>query len=488
MSRQTHVVKSQPGAAWFKPSLQMMLVVALVGTLWFAGGASRGDVPAQIAVRGGVWGILIVAAFVGHRPRFTNVGIMAVLLASAVALPLIQLIPLPPMLWQALPGHAILADAARLSGQPQPWRPWSIVPGATENAAASLVVPVATFFLVIALTPAEQRQLPGLLVCLVAMSALVGTLQFSGNGFDNPLLNDTPGEVSGLFANRNHFALFIAMGCLLIPVWAFRDGRSARWRAPVAFGLALLFALVILASGSRAGMILGVIALGFGLALAWPGIRRESLRYPRWVVPAIVGVMLVIILAIVFASVAAGRAVSIQRALTLDPGQDIRQRGLPTVVAMIREYFPFGSGLGGFDPVFRLHEPFVLLKPTFFNHAHNDFLEILLDAGLPGAVLLFAAIGWWGWMSARAWRGSAILPRLGSALLLLVLVASLFDYPARTPMIMAVVVIGAVWLSRGDGEDVALASPGSPARLYREQDRTYSREASHGLGPFLSHA
>ena len=63
----------------------------------------------------------------------------------------------------------------------------------------------------------------------------------------------------------------------------------------------------------------------------------------------------------VLISVAAGRAVSINRALTVDAGQDMRARGLPTVLEMIRTYFPFGSGLGGFDPIFRIHEPFELL-------------------------------------------------------------------------------------------------------------------------------
>lgn len=109
-----------------------------------------------------------------------------------------------------------------------------------------------------------------------------------------------------------------------------------------------------------------------------------------------------------------------------------------------------GSGFGGFDPIFRLHEPFALLKPTYFNHAHNDFLEIVLDAGLPGLILLMLAIGWWMWGSIDAWRSrgeDAGLRRTGSIMLLMVFAASVFDYPARTPIIMAVIVIAAIWLS-----------------------------------------
>ena len=129
----------------------------------------------------------------------------------------------------------------------------------------------------------------------------------------------------------------------------------------------------------------------------------------------------------------------------------MRNRGLPTVLTMIATYFPFGAGVGSFDPIFRMNEPHALLKLTYFNHAHNDFLEIVLDAGAPGLLVLTAAFGWWGWASMRAWGPDSgrrhILPRLGSAILFLVVVASIFDYPARTPTIMAMMVIAAMWLA-----------------------------------------
>src|SRR3546814_14127035 len=75
-------------------------------------------------------------------------------------------------------------------------------------------------------------------------------------------------------------------------------------------------------------------------------------------------------------------------------------------------------------------EPFRLLKPTYFNHAHNDFLEVVLDGGLPAALLLLVAIGWYAIASIRAWRARgrhSVLPKLGSSILLLVFVATAFD-------------------------------------------------------------
>lgn len=445
------------------PSWSFILLCALLVTLWIAGGASRGDVLGQVVVRGVSWALLAIAALLVTPLTWTGLRPVLLLVCAALVLALVQLIPLPPDLWQALPGRAPFVEAAAASGQPQPWRPWSIVPGATVNAATSLVVPFATLFLLAGLKDEERSWLPGVILGLIAAATFVGLLQFSGVQIGNPLINDSVGEVGGTFANRNHFALFVAFGCLLAPAWAFQSGRQPQWRAPLSIGLVLLFALTILATGSRAGMVLGILGIAIGLLLTRGAIKRTLARYPRWVFPAIVGGVVAAIVLLVALSVAADRAISINRALSIDPGQDMRSRGLPTVLAMVREYLPFGAGLGGFDPLFRMHEPFDLLKFTYFNHAHNDLLEVVLDTGVPGLVLLLAALGWWAVASFRVWRveGGArqVLPRLGSAMLLFVLLASVFDYPARTPMMMALIVVAGTWLGAGSARQTGSALP-----------------------------
>ncbi len=433
-----------------RPSLSFGLLIAFLVVVWLTGGASRADVLGQAFVRAAAWGVLLVIALFGPKPKPQDLGPVGIFLALAALLALMQLIPLPPAIWQHLPGRALLAEAAAVSGESQPWRPWSVVPGATINAASSLIVPITILILAASLDPTERLRVPGILLCLMGVSALIGLLQFSGAHFDNPLVNDTPGEVAGLFANRNHFALFIAIGCILAPTWAFQKGRRSAWRGPMALALVLLFDLIILASGSRAGIIFALFGSTIGLVLAWKGIRKSLQSYPRWVFPALIAGVAALVAVAVLISIKAGRAVSISRVMAIDPGSDMRHRGLPTVLGMIREYFPWGSGLGAFDPVFRQHEPFDLLKPTFFNHAHNDFLEIVLDAGVFGVLLMIAAIGWWFLASLRAWRGGdsskGPLPKLGSVAILLILIGSVFDYPARTPMIMTMIVLAGLWL------------------------------------------
>lgn len=439
--------------------LPFFLMAALLVLLWLAGGASRGDVMGQVVVRGGTWAILIVAALAGPRPSFAGMRPAVWLLLAIAALPLLQLIPLPPAMWQALPGRDILTTP----GEPVPWRPLTMAPGATRNALASLVVPAAVLVLLAQLDERGRRWLPALLLGVITASMLLGLLQFSGARFNNPFINDGPGDVSGSFANRNHFALFLAMGCALAPVWAFRQRDALSWRGPMAIGLVLLFVLTILASGSRAGILLGAVGLALGLALVQRSLRRRLKSAPAWVLPLILLTILAVIGGFIAISIAADRAEAINRLIALDSGDDMRTRGLPTVLAMIGTYFPFGSGFGGFDPVFRVHEPFDFLAITYFNRAHNDFLEIALDGGLAAVALLVVALAWWLFASWRAWRApaseEATLARLGSAMLLLILLASLPDYPARTPMVMAVTAIAAFWLAQGSARGSRAALP-----------------------------
>lgn len=427
------------------PGLSFLLLVALLVILWLAGGASREDVAGQIASRAACWTAIMIAVLFARRPRIEEAWAPALVLLAAILLCVVQLVPMPPSMWRALPGRAAFTES--LVSPPDLLRPWTLVPGATVNALSSLVVPLAVLVLATGVREEQKRLVPVAMLAVIGLALLVGLLQFTGAQIENPLVNGTPGAVDGLIANRNHFALFLAIGLLITPVWGVGAGRASRVRAPVAVGLVLLLVLTILASGSRAGIVLGVMGLVLGFAVSRRGVKSALSRYPRWTLPAI-GLGIIVLIAIfVLASVAADRAVSIDRLIDQDTGADMRARGLPTVFAIIRIYFPFGSGLGSFDPIFRMHEPFALLKPTYFNHAHNDFLEIVLTAGLPGLLVLICAIGWWAWRSVAAWRGDAVLPKLGSATLLLILLASIVDYPARTPLIMAVATLAAVWLS-----------------------------------------
>ena len=442
----------------FSARLSFWLLSALLVILWIAGGASRADVLGQGVVRFFAWTFLIAFTLFAARFAWRTVRPVAIFLGLAIIVVALQLVPLPPAIWMTLPGRELLMHAAEVIGQPQPWRPLSISPGATVNALGSLVVPAVVLILCAQLNREQYWRIAALLLALIFAGCLLALLQFSGASFDNPFINYNTGSVSGNFANRNHFALFVAWGCLIAPILGFRGDRPSRWKAIASVALIPFLLLVILATGSRAGIVLGVLAIFAGFFLIRGPALRELRLLPRWGVFALVGALSVGLIGAVILAFTLGRAVALDRALELEAVDDLRSRALPYVLEALWHFFPAGAGFGTFDPVYRIGEPDALLQHPYFNHAHNDWVEVVLDGGLAGAALLLGGIGWMMLSIMRLWRRkrqSARLAWAGATALILTMLASVLDYPARTPMIMAAIIIFAVWLNSASRFPVA---------------------------------
>lgn len=429
--------------------MPFILLASFLVILLIAGGASRTDVLGQAAVRAAAIAILAILAVRSERPDLRSVWPAVAVLGGAVALAIIQLVPLPASVWSGLPGHSILLEASRSIGEPQPWRPISISPDATRNALFSLLVPIVVVILMAFRRGDNDRKLLLIMLGLCVVSAVLAVFQFTGGFFDNPFLNDQAGQIGGSFANPNHLALFAAIGCFITPLASTRLAKQ-----PVAvigwwLGLTSLLVSAILASGSRAGLVLGALAIGLGLLSVRDKVTQIRQSLPgKWSIGlAAVGALL--LAAVVGASVVMQRATAVGRIQASETLDDGRIEIWSTVVEMIAHYFPFGSGLGSFDNAYRIAEPYANLGTKYINQAHNDVLQVILDGGAIGLVLLVGTIVWWARMSWLAWRvGGDRNARLGSGILLLVILASIPDYPARTPMIMAVCAIAGSWLAR----------------------------------------
>lgn len=446
-------------------SFSFLLLAIFLAALWLAGGASRGDVMGKVIVQGVTWAILIAAIVFVRWTSFRDLRIVTILLAAAVALPLLQLIPLPPSLWQTLPGREPFAQGLLQTLGALPWGQVSLSPGNTINAASSLIVAVTALLLLSSIENRERAWLISAFIVLATGSMSIALAQFSLGRFSQPLINYT-GDISGTFANRNHFALFMALGCVTIPLWALRRShRRSQWRLPVAAGLYLLFILTAMASGSRAGLIVTVLALPIGVLIVREDAKSRLRGQPHWIAAALLVGGVSLIALVIGLSITLDRAVSVDRLFTANIEKDMRVQGSGTILSMMFQYFPIGTGLGSFDPLFRIHEPFALLKQTYFNRAHDDFIEITLDSGVAGLLLLASALAWWMWASWRTWFGGnssdILLGRLGSAIIFLVLLASIVDYPARTPLLMAIVTSAAAMLAWGAA---ATRKPGDTSR------------------------
>jgi len=363
-------------------------------------------------------------------------------LAALAALMIVQLIPLPPDLWSGLPGREAYLLADRFLGEGQRWRPISLVPDRTIAALFSLSVPLAAVLGFASLREDQRRLLPLLVLAGALISGALGIMQFAG-GENSPLqfyVRHHVGLPNGVFANRNHHALLLAIGIVgLVPLL-----RQVRLRGPSAalvtclFTALLLLMVTILASGSRTGALLGVLAAAAAMVLSSRGVREDGTRssWTLWAV-GIVPLMLA-----VASSIFVGRATSVERAIAFTPESEARVELTPLAFQAATTFFPVGAGFGTFDPIFRRFETDASLTPKFYNRAHNDFIEILFEAGLGGGLLLLLLImvaAFSAWRLFRRGRGSSREAGLsGAVIMLLVGLGSITDYPLRTPLIAAV--------------------------------------------------
>src|SRR5215213_4648986 len=99
------------------------LVVCAIG-----GGASRPDVFSLLYVRPAAIICLASILSVPGPWKFDRLGAPLVMLTGFAAVILLQLVPIPPDIWLALPGRSRYAEAAAAGGFAQPWRPLSLTP------------------------------------------------------------------------------------------------------------------------------------------------------------------------------------------------------------------------------------------------------------------------------------------------------------------------------------------------------------------------
>lgn len=434
-----------------------ILCLIFLAMVAISGGASRADALSQIVVRLASIAAIVAAVMVGGRGRFSTFRGAYCFLAAAAALVLLQLIPLPPSVWLALPGRDFYAEAATAAGIAQPWRPINLTPDGGWNAFLSLLPATAALVVLSYLPPRRSRGivLPAL-IAIACVSAVLGLAQLAG-GAESPLRFyniTTEGAAVGLFANRNHQALLLALAIPMLLVWALGGAHRAGAAGPrawIAFSIAILFLMMILLVGSRAGFICAVVGL-LAAALLWrgfgrtPGRRSGARRGLAYAVGAAV-LGSAVVAALVFQ-----RAMAVDRLLGVDVADDPRVRAAAPLWEMSRTFMPVGSGFGSFDPVFRRFEPDRLLSFSYFNHAHNDLAELAIEAGVAGLVLLAVLLFWWIKSTVILWRTknqsseTLLFGRLGSVLTGIVMLASLPDYPLRTPLIAVTFVIGCCWM------------------------------------------
>jgi len=261
-------------------------------------------------------------------------------------------------------------------------------------------------------------------------------------GYNLLLDEEERGAVRASFYNRNSYATYAVFGALANIAayaqiatkdqlgetrFALRDQLEAFFRGNWVYALGALLCLSALAmTASRAGGVAGVIGV---LVLIW-ALRRKTASGRRllyWIFPAIVlGFVLVVM--------------SGQTLARFDQsGEDLRFVIYPHVIDGILDRPLLGHGADAFLEAFRPYVP-IGAGAAEWQFAHNTYLEVAFEFGLPAAALFlgaFAAVGYRLLRGVLTRRRSQSIPSFALACFAAAGFHSFFDFSLQIPGVAA---------------------------------------------------
>jgi len=323
--------------------------------------------------------------------------------------PILYLIPIPWELWRSLPGHALYSETLSLLESESSFRAASIYPLKTEIAWLAILPPIAIFIAVLRLSVSQIQTLVYILIGVATFEAMLGLIQY-GEGvtssfrFNNPYSTN---GAEGTYANRNHLAGFLEMmlpmclGLLALSVghvrtelhyhrsWRSRIASLSGWHMNKTVVYAFVCVIILLGlvfTQSRSGVALAMLAV-FLSAVAY------SRRLGGTNVFGVIGSFFAVVTAI---AIEIGLAPLAQR-FTVDPLENLRFVIYSNTIEGIGTFFPIGSGPGTYPFIYPRFQS--IAENGFVNHAHNDYLEWLMEGGLIAGLLIIMCL----WFYARQW-------------------------------------------------------------------------------------
>lgn len=387
--------------------------------------------------------------------------------ALAVAVPLVQLVPLPPALWHAADPHGDRAAALALIGRADTWQPLSHSPPRTLAALLALGPALLAFLAAAALDPRARRKLFGVIAALALCAALLGAVQVAlGEPYLYP---ENHRSLTGFQANRNAAADVLLIGLVAATVYALdwlgpdRPARHGPSRLTAGLGLAgaaAVLATAVIATQSRTGIALSIAVLAALGLLLRPALRDLG----RWQVPAGLAALAVApVLAL--AGLAAGNTAvtsALERFVFAD---DARRELWRDAWFAAGQAWPMGVGMGAAQPALIAAERLEVLEASLPNRVHNDYLELALESGLAGLAALAAIGALLAWSARQGWRadpGERPLIAGGALIVAIAAAHSFVDYPVRSMALAVLVGTGAGLLivpGRGDRAESPSGKP-----------------------------
>jgi len=332
------------------------------------------------------------------RPRGLTAALFGIFLAATG----VQLIALPAgwLAWISPWRATILAQAAGLLDRAAPAAATVAYAVNTALARWGFVICLILFYHACVCLGRQRRTFTRMVAVALAVGvfeAVYGLLQALAPGVGVwwvPADFAYAGCATGTYICRNHFAGLMGM------LWPLALGAAlaqGQWQAPqmglkalladtrlgrqlVVYLMAGLMMLALLFSRSRGGILGMFVSMGVVAGL----VRAVSGRFRAG---PYIAMLLLMTLVIIYGS-RMGFDEIVARFFEIDGGADGRLRIWKQVWQMVLDH-PAGIGLGNFEVV----EPIYVdtgRDNVWYRHAHNDYLQLVAEAGWVGAVALTA--------------------------------------------------------------------------------------------------
>src|SRR5580700_7921587 len=210
-------------------------------------------------------------------------------------------------------------------------------------------------------------------------------------------------EATGTYINRNHYAGFLEMIVPFSLAWVFYEyakfrgarasginfrnfiARSAIQRLVLSLSVSVVLSVALVFSRSRMGILAAASSILIVFALTV--ISRFHGRMGSLLAAAFIVLSICLALWI-------GPGPIVSRFQTVNEqyslGGESRISMWRDALPLIKDYPLVGTGLGTVPIAYTRGQTAFLSQ--FVNHAHNDYLEIAADLGIPAALILFGSI------------------------------------------------------------------------------------------------
>ena len=363
--------------------------------------------------------VIAVGAQLTSRRGLEEVAPLLALIGIAFGLTVAQAVPLPAHARASLDptGDQLIQEGRALLGDPAPkLAPLSLDPPATRRAALDLALALALGWVLLRIASAHTGRylilasvagVCGLAAAIGALDKLLGATDLYGLYTPHHAMP----TVLGPLLNPNSYGSLLVLGAMVSVGLALHTGQANALRAVWALNF-LLCLVVAFATLSRGAALAAGIGLVTTIAVwlsgrQWNDARgRHKPQFLRVTVPAAIVIVCGLALVVLTSAGDVTKQLEATQFTTEYNDPLSKYAAWRSSEQLVRESPWVGVGRGAFETAFTRVHP----ESAFgtFSHLENEYLQAVVDWGVPGAAALALVGAWLAVTAVRRRRDGAL--------------------------------------------------------------------------------